>query len=121
MYGDGAQRLLQMAADLNLDEDSTILQFVPQLRKNIGALMIASEQSCLLCERTAYTRHEAHPGYQEPHTYAVHHCSHCNTAFVTPCEVDHQIYDQIYQKIGDVPGYERYLRYANQVLHEKDP
>lgn len=83
--------------------------------------MTASTIPCLLCGKTAHTKHTAHPSYQKPHIHGIHHCSQCNTAFVTPCEVDQQVYNLIYQKIGEVPGYDRYLNYADRVLKEEDP
>jgi SAM-dependent methyltransferase len=71
---------------------------------------------CELCKNDAELRQDKYPGYQEPHTFQIYHCAHCNTAFSLPRSVDtQQVYDLIYQKGAVVPGYDRYWKYAQQV------
>jgi SAM-dependent methyltransferase len=71
---------------------------------------------CELCGNSAELKHGEYPGYQEPHTFQIYHCAHCNTAFSLPRAVDtQQVYELIYQKGAVVPGYDRYWKYAQHV------
>src|SRR5687767_13030275 len=76
---------------------------------------------CPICTHAADEKYRQHVGYQEPAVFDIYHCSQCSTAFSHPGEVDHRVYDLIYSKIAEVPGYERYLYYANQVVSNKEP
>lgn len=76
---------------------------------------------CHLCGNAARLKFKDHTGYQNTCTYDIYHCDHCYTAFASPLKVNTEIYNLIYSKIDQVPGYERYLKYSNQVLKEQDP
>lgn len=78
-------------------------------------------QSCYLCEKDAELKYKDHEGYIEEQRYHIYHCDHCNTAFAYPLKINYQLYNHIYRQLENVPGYERYLRYSQQVLIEKDP
>lgn len=76
---------------------------------------------CGLCGNEASLKYKDHPGYQEPVRFDIMHCSHCDTSFAFPMEVDNKIYNLIYSNISRVPGYSRYYDYALRVLDQKDP
>ncbi|MCJ7446483.1 MAG: methyltransferase domain-containing protein [Bacteroidales bacterium] len=77
--------------------------------------------TCLLCGDTAELRYGEYPGYQEPATYKIYHCRHCNTAFSLPRADASSIYENIYNNADRVPGYNRYLRYARFVKKFAEP
>ena len=70
------------------------------------------ETECLLCGGTAKLIHKKYPGYQEPDTFKIYHCSECNTGFSLPRTQTSAIYENIYKNRDKVPGYNRYRRYA---------
>lgn len=76
---------------------------------------------CPICEAQADLKFQGHCGYQESLTYDIYHCGSCFTGFVSPLKASDKIYNLIYRNIDRVPGYRRYLEYAERVLVEKDP
>jgi 2-polyprenyl-3-methyl-5-hydroxy-6-metoxy-1,4-benzoquinol methylase len=76
---------------------------------------------CLLCSGTAELKSSEYPGYQEPATYKIYHCRHCNTAFSIPRTDASSIYENIYNNADRVPGYNRYLRYSRFVKKFAEP
>jgi len=76
---------------------------------------------CPLCGGTTLLAHPAQPGYRLGQTFEVRHCPGCGAAHARPLAVDTSIYDVIYAHSGALPGYDRYVRYAEQVLEEADP
>lgn len=78
-------------------------------------------QVCPICQSKSELKWKDHIGYQSSKYYDIYHCPDCYTAFSSPLEVDQAVYDNIYANVTKVPGYERYHRFAEQVLKEKDP
>lgn len=74
---------------------------------------------CSLCGQTARVVVESAPGYQEGQTYTIYECESCFSSFVSPLAVEYSIYEHIYKKIKNVPGYNRYFRYAHEVKNQK--
>lgn len=66
-------------------------------------------------------KYRDYPGYQEPTLYDIYHCSSCDTSFANPLVVNGALYDLVYSKIDQVPGYNRYAKYASDVLECEDP
>jgi 2-polyprenyl-3-methyl-5-hydroxy-6-metoxy-1,4-benzoquinol methylase len=79
------------------------------------------KQSCKICDTTTATVLGNIEGYRANTFYNVMGCSICETNFVSPNEVDEKIYETIYKNVSVVPGYSRYLHYAQQILKENDP
>jgi SAM-dependent methyltransferase len=78
--------------------------------------------TCPVCGGAAALRSLGFTGYQEPARFDVGACSTCDTAFVHPTAVDPgPLYDLIYAQADRIPGYARYLRYADGVLRSPDP
>lgn len=76
---------------------------------------------CLLCKNDAVLVHKDYPGYQEPETYDIFHCSYCNTSFSTPRIDARFLYDTIYKNGCFVPGYDRYWNYLKLIKSFKNP
>lgn len=76
---------------------------------------------CELCGKHAYCKEPEHVGYKADSSYAIYHCSSCLTAFAMPMQVDEEVYDIIYSKGREIPGYNRYVCYADEVLKQKKP
>lgn len=84
--------------------------------------MKEKEQQCLLCGNTTKLMTTNQPGYKEPDQFEIHYCSLCNTSFSIPREnnID-EIYELIYRNAHRLPGYDRYHRYADEVLKHNNP
>lgn len=80
-----------------------------------------STMQCPLCEKKAKIKFHHHVGYQSSLTFNIHHCYGCETAFADPLEVNDDLYNLIYSQSADVPGYERYLRYAKEAKTHHHP
>lgn len=76
---------------------------------------------CPLCGKKASKKWGQHPGYRKLESYRIFHCHRCCTAFCHPQHVPENLYEKIYENSSQLPGYNRYLHYAEQVLKEKDP
>jgi SAM-dependent methyltransferase len=83
--------------------------------------MNSNETSCLLCGNSAELKLNGYPGYQEPYTFRIYHCSNCNTAFPLPKVDASALYEYIYNNAGNVPGYNRYHRYARFIKKFANP
>ena len=79
------------------------------------------KKTCKICDTTTATILGNIEGYRANTFYNVLGCSICETNFVSPNEVDEKIYETIYKNVSVVPGYSRYLHYAQQILKENDP
>lgn len=81
-----------------------------------------TNKKCLLCGAPTEIKHDKYPGYQEPLVFEIYHCESCSTAFSLPRLNDTKIiYDNIYKNGTNVPGYDRYWRYAEDVKYIKKP
>lgn len=76
---------------------------------------------CAICSESTVLRYRGHVGYQQPTRFDIMYCSGCDTASAFPLAVNDKLYDLIYSKGELIPGYDRYHRYAQQVLKVKDP
>jgi len=77
---------------------------------------------CALCGGFAEIKHENYPGYQEPWKFQICHCKKCNTSFSLPKVLDTKnLYENIYKNSKNVPGYERYWKYAINVKAQVSP
>lgn len=76
---------------------------------------------CPICNCSLFTIFKQHLGYQESQTFDLLHCSTCNTSLASPLQIDQRVYDHIYKNVHRVPGYDRYLKYADEVLIEENP
>ncbi|MGK5594574.1 MAG: class I SAM-dependent methyltransferase [Parachlamydiaceae bacterium] len=76
---------------------------------------------CPICDELAFLRSQEQIGYQSNKKYQIYHCDQCSTAFASPLKVDEKIYNHIYSKAREIPGYSRYYDYAERVLQESNP
>ena len=76
-------------------------------------------EKCSLCGSAAHLVAESAPGYQEGRNYTIYECEGCLSSFASPLASDDSIYGRIYKNIQSVPGYNRYYRYAHEVLKQK--
>jgi SAM-dependent methyltransferase len=84
--------------------------------------MISQEsQSCPLCGHPSHIVCESITGYQEGKTFSIYECEGCSCSYASPLHVDDGIYTHIYRDAEFVAGYNRYHRYAHEVLQQKSP
>jgi len=78
---------------------------------------------CLLCGKDAELKTTEQVGYMEPDKFKIYHCSYCDTSFSMPrVKNTNKIYDLIYKNSGkNVSAYDRYFRYSNDILQQKEP
>jgi SAM-dependent methyltransferase len=76
---------------------------------------------CSVCGESAGLRHNEFTGYQEPDTFRIYHCSHCNTSFALPRVETGPLYENIYKNGNRVPGYSRYWSYAQIIKKFTNP
>jgi SAM-dependent methyltransferase len=79
------------------------------------------DENCPLCNENVELVYSTLPGYQEPQTFEIYHCSSCNTSYPLPRCNSGSIYELIYEKGNSVPGYYRYWKYMDEVKREKNP
>jgi SAM-dependent methyltransferase len=79
------------------------------------------KSTCKICGSPSIRSLGEIEGYRADTFFEVMECSVCGTNFASPAEPDEKIYEAIYKNVATVPGYSRYLRYARQVVKEKDP
>jgi SAM-dependent methyltransferase len=77
--------------------------------------------TCGICGAAARLAASQQPGYQEPGRFDIYHCEGCGTAFASPLREDPEIYGHIYRASGKVRGYDRYARYAREIVRAEDP
>jgi SAM-dependent methyltransferase len=83
--------------------------------------MPASTHSCPICGGAQQIRPQRQPGYVEGSDYQVAYCARCDSSHAVPLLVDPAIYDLIYGQRAKVRGYDRYERYAEEVLRCREP
>jgi 2-polyprenyl-3-methyl-5-hydroxy-6-metoxy-1,4-benzoquinol methylase len=76
---------------------------------------------CLICRCRALLKCNEFPGYQEPATFKIYHCQNCKTAFSLPVTETGKLYEIIYKNGENVPGYDRYWKYARDVKTASNP
>lgn len=79
------------------------------------------QDMCPICENRTEVLRDNLCGYRKGGRYTVRECASCRVQYVDPLRAEGEIYDQIYSQAHEVPGYARYLRYAEEVLKARDP
>jgi 2-polyprenyl-3-methyl-5-hydroxy-6-metoxy-1,4-benzoquinol methylase len=76
---------------------------------------------CPICSlRSARLIYRGYPGYERGTVFDIYQCQQCCTHFIDTTRARFDIYDSIYSTEGII-GYDRYSRYATQVLQKKNP
>ncbi|HAN04202.1 MAG TPA: hypothetical protein DCW72_02835 [Elusimicrobia bacterium] len=76
---------------------------------------------CPLCGSDAVLVHAGLAGYQAPARFDVYDCGLCGAEFSWPMSGGEAIYERIYRSIKSIPGYSRYLSYAENVAKQASP
>ena len=76
---------------------------------------------CPICKSPKVSYISTVIGYKEPGVYKVMECYECSTSFIDPFKTDKRIYELIYKHSENVIGYNRYFKYAQEVLRVKNP
>ena len=79
------------------------------------------EQVCKICKKNARIIYSGHHGYRKPSRFDIYHCKSCDPSFASPMRSDPTLYDLIYSKAEQVPGYDRYKKYAETVVKHSQP
>ena len=81
----------------------------------------ATFEKCLICNNLAELIHKDFPGYQKPFKFYIYHCKYCNTSFSLPRTDAYLIYEKIYKNVKNIPGYDRYWYYAENIKNQTKP
>jgi len=84
-------------------------------------MTIQRTENCPLCGCAVHVVTDSAPGYQEGQKFTISECEGCLSSFASPLAVADAIYGHIYNNVRNVPGYNRYFRYAHEVLNQKLP
>lgn len=76
---------------------------------------------CAICGEQSQLVYESLVGYQQGIHYDIYFCGNCDASYADPLEVDENLYNIIYSKAKTLPGYDRYYRFAKDVLKVKNP
>lgn len=79
------------------------------------------ENKCPLCNGTAKLKKDNFTGYKEDMIFKIYLCDDCLTSFPLPKMNANKIYDFIYKNRENVPGYNRYWNYFNQIKKQENP
>jgi SAM-dependent methyltransferase len=79
------------------------------------------KMTCHICDSTSITSKLSIEGYQKGDFFDILYCDNCNTSFVKTDDVSPKIYDTIYNKGFEIPGYDRYHKYSAEVLKHSNP
>jgi 2-polyprenyl-3-methyl-5-hydroxy-6-metoxy-1,4-benzoquinol methylase len=77
--------------------------------------------TCQLCGSPSQLKHEGFQGYQLGMKFNIYACNTCATSFSMPRVDTSKIYDAIYSNGKNVPGYNRYWSYMNEVKTADKP
>lgn len=75
---------------------------------------------CKICGGEARTIFQGHPCFSAPSTFDVAECVWCDTRFAATNAPADQVYELIYRNAEQVPGYDRYKRYADGLRGSAD-
>jgi SAM-dependent methyltransferase len=78
-------------------------------------------EDCLLCGKAAHLKCKDYPGYQRPLKFEIYHCDFCKSAFSLPRVNTTQLYEDIYRSGKELPGYDRYWKYAERINSTSSP
>lgn len=77
-------------------------------------------EHCIVCGNKDVKKiHDHYQGYVEEKYYEIFSCNNCKSHFIDPEKIDMKIYSVIYSN-DDILGYDRYLKYANEILKENE-
>ncbi len=77
---------------------------------------------CPICKQTTRQVYTDIPGYQvSAQTYSIMYCEGCDTSYALPMQSDDNIYQHIYEKGIQVPGYNRYHTYVADINKSGTP
>ena len=76
---------------------------------------------CVICKNKAYIVLEKIDGYIQGSKYDIHECPICKTSFSDPLKSDPFVYNSIYKNPEKIIGYNRYLKYKNNVKSKPFP
>jgi len=77
---------------------------------------------CPICSSKARIIFCGYPGYQEPTEFDIAKCTNCETSFIVADEINTtSIYEAIYKNSAQIPGYDRYVEFARNILKARDP
>lgn len=77
--------------------------------------------NCPICKKQAQLAYTSLLGYQEGSSYDIYFCKNCDASHARPLEIDENLYNVIYSKAKELPGYDRYHRFAEDVLKVNNP
>ncbi|NWF88282.1 MAG: class I SAM-dependent methyltransferase, partial [Ignavibacteriaceae bacterium] len=76
--------------------------------------------NCIVCGSNLIVKiHDHFPGYIKGKDYEVFSCKNCDSHFIDPQKIDNALYSIIYSN-GNILGYDRYLKYASEILNQSD-
>lgn len=76
---------------------------------------------CPLCGADAALAYAGLAGYQAPDRFDIYDCATCGAEFSWPMPAVASIYEGIYRNIRKIPGYSRYLSYAENITKQASP
>jgi SAM-dependent methyltransferase len=76
---------------------------------------------CKICNVPGQLVNAELGGYKQGTYYDIYYCENCNASYAEPLEIDEELYDIIYSQAKYLPGYDRYYRFADDVLKVADP
>ena len=77
--------------------------------------------TCPICHQQTQLAYSSLIGYQEGSSYDIYFCRNCDASYATPLEIDENLYNKIYSKAKELPGYDRYHRFSEDVLKVQNP
>lgn len=80
-----------------------------------------SGHTCPVCRGKAATISQTFTGFVEGYRTCIARCEPCDLHFSTRMDIPEGLYDHIYADPAHVYGYERYVRYAEEIATEPDP
>jgi len=84
-------------------------------------MVSATPTSCPICGADAEVVRANHPGYAAPTRFAIAECCYCDAQFASPCVGDDRLYERIYEHARTLPGYSRYVWYADRIARQAEP
>tara|TARA_R100000935_G_scaffold21876_2_gene40414 strand:- start:73499 stop:74524 length:1026 start_codon:yes stop_codon:yes gene_type:complete len=84
-------------------------------------LDIKQQIECELCGNPSQLKYKGFQGYQLGMKFNIYACDACDTSFSMPRADTSLIYDAIYSNGKNVPGYNRYWSYMNEVKTAEKP
>ncbi|ADB40912.1 class I SAM-dependent methyltransferase [Spirosoma linguale] len=77
--------------------------------------------SCPICSQQTNLVYKSFLAYQQGQNYDIYFCENCDSSHANPLKIDEDLYNYIYTKAKILPGYDRYYRFADDVLKVKNP